>query len=254
MINSVITGSGHYLPNRIVTNEDFVNHEFYDESGNRLDKTGEEITRKFEEITEIRERRYVEDDLLNSDIATFAAKKAIEESGVNPEELDYIIVGHNFGDIDPVGHQIDIMPSISAKVKHNLGIKNLKCKPYDMTFGCPGWIESLILGHQFIQANIAKKVLVIGASTGFMAANMRKAAKAQGLDVSIHAVSKSQVPEYADKIDVLLLGPHFSAEVPKYKEMLKDHNVKVTSIDPDDYAALDGESILESALEFYEEG
>lgn len=78
----------------------------------------------------------------------------------------------------------------------------------------------------------------IGASTGFMAANMRKAAKAQGLDVSIHAVSKSQVPEYADKIDVLLLGPHFSAEVPKYKEMLKDHNVKVTSIDPDDYAAL----------------
>ena len=48
--------------------------------------------------------------------------------------------------------------------------------------------------------------------------------------------------------------PHFSAEVPKYKEMLKDHNVKVTSIDPDDYAALDGEAILESALEFYEEG
>lgn len=74
------------------------------------------------------------------------------------------------------------------------------------------------------------------------------------MDVSIHAVSKSQVPEYADKIDVLLLGPHFSAEVPKYKEMLKDHNVKVTSIDPDDYAALDGEAILESALEFYEEG
>ena len=72
--------------------------------------------------------------------------------------------------------------------------------------------------------------------------------------LDMDAVSKSQVPEYADKIDVLLLGPHFSAEVPKYKEMLKDHNVKVTSIDPDDYAALDGEAILESALEFYEEG
>ena len=46
----------------------------------------------------------------------------------------------------------------------------------------------------------------------------------------------------------------FSSIKPKYKEMLKDHNVKVTSIDPDDYAALDGEAILESALEFYEEG
>ncbi len=93
----------------------------------------------------------------------------------------------------------------------------------------------------------------IGASTGFMAANMRKAAKANNLDVTIHAVSKSQVPEYADKIDVLLLGPHFSAEAGKYQEMLKDHKVKVASIDPDDYAALDGEAILESAIEFYNE-
>ena len=50
---------------------------------------------------------------------------------------------------------------------------------------------------------------------------------------------------------MLLLGPHFSAEVPKYTEMLKDHNVKVTSIDPDNYAALDGESILEDAIDFY---
>lgn len=93
----------------------------------------------------------------------------------------------------------------------------------------------------------------IGASTGFMAANMRKAAKAKKLDVTIHAVSKSQVSEYADKIDVLLLGPHFSAEVPEYQEMLKEHNVKVTSIDPDDYAALDGESILMDAIDFYED-
>ena len=86
----------------------------------------------------------------------------------------------------------------------------------------------------------------IGASTGFMAANMRKAAKAQKLDVSIHAVSKSQVSDYADKIDVLLLGPDFSAEVP-------EHNVKVTSIDPDSYGALDGESILQDAIDFYHE-
>lgn len=93
----------------------------------------------------------------------------------------------------------------------------------------------------------------IGASTGFMAANMRKIAKQQGLDVSVHAVSKSQVMEYADKIDVLLLGPHFSSEVAKYQSQLKDHGVKVTSIDPDDYAALDGESILETALDLMEE-
>lgn len=91
----------------------------------------------------------------------------------------------------------------------------------------------------------------IGASTGFMAANMRKSAKAKKLDVTVHAVSKSQVMENADKIDILLLGPHFSAEVPEYREMLKSYNVVVTSIDPDNYSALDGEAILEDAIEFY---
>lgn len=93
----------------------------------------------------------------------------------------------------------------------------------------------------------------IGASTGFMAASMRKSAKQQGLDIKVNAVSKSQVMEYADKIDVLLLGPHFSSEVSKYREMLKDHHVKVTSIDPEYYAELDGESILNDALSFYNE-
>ncbi|UWI43070.1 PTS sugar transporter subunit IIB [Lactobacillus paragasseri] len=90
----------------------------------------------------------------------------------------------------------------------------------------------------------------IGASTGFMAANMRKVAKKKHLDVEVHAVSKSQVMEYADKIDVLLLGPHFSGEVPKYQEELKTNHVLVTSINPDYYASLDGENILKDAMKF----
>lgn len=91
----------------------------------------------------------------------------------------------------------------------------------------------------------------IGASTGFMAATMRKVGKKKGLEIKVNAVSKSQVMEYADKIDVLLLGPHFSAEVPQYQEKLEHYHVKVMAIDPDDYAALDGESVLEDALELY---
>ncbi len=165
MINSVITGSGHYLPNKVVKNDDFFAHDFFDDNGDRIEKPTQEIIQKFEEITEIKERRYVDSDVLNSDMATAAGKMALERAGVDPETLDYVIVAHNFGDIDPVSRQIDIMPSMSAKVKHNLGIKNLKCKPYDMTFGCPGWVESLILAHQFIQAKIAKKILVIGSDT-----------------------------------------------------------------------------------------
>ena len=91
----------------------------------------------------------------------------------------------------------------------------------------------------------------VGASTGFMAANMRKVAKKKGLDVTVKAVSKSQAMEYANQIDVLLLGPHFASEVPKYREEMREHNVKVTSIDPDAYAAIDGEKILDDALDFY---
>ncbi len=92
----------------------------------------------------------------------------------------------------------------------------------------------------------------IGASTGFMAASMRKYAKSEGLNVTISAVSKSEIMDYADKIDVLLLGPHFASEVPAVQEQVKPYGVKVMAIDPDDYAALDGESILEDAIDLYE--
>ncbi|MGI6230747.1 MAG: PTS sugar transporter subunit IIB [Tractidigestivibacter sp.] len=91
----------------------------------------------------------------------------------------------------------------------------------------------------------------IGASTGFMAQNMRKVAKEQGLNCTIKAVSKSEVLDYADKIDVLLLGPHFSGEVPSFRKELEPYGVKVMAIDPDYYSSLDGEGILEDAYALY---
>lgn len=93
----------------------------------------------------------------------------------------------------------------------------------------------------------------IGASSGFMAASMRKTAKEQGLNCTVHAVSKSEVMDYAKEIDVLLLGPHFAAEVPEYQEKLKAYGVAVDSIDPDYYSSLDGEGILEDAIDLFED-
>lgn len=165
MLNTVIIGSGHFLPENIVKNVDFLNYEFYDEQGVRIDKPNEEIIQKFQEITEIEERRYVDPNLFTSDIATLAAKKAIEDAGIDKEELDYIIVANNYGDIDPVHRQVDSMPSIATRVKHKLGIKNNQCRPYDMLFGCPGWLEGLILSHHLFLSGTAKKILVIGADT-----------------------------------------------------------------------------------------
>lgn len=165
MLNTIITGSGHFLPERIVKNTDFLNYEFYDESGVRIEKPVEEIIQKFQEITEIEERRYVDDNVFTSDIATLAAQRALEDAGVDKEELDYVIVANNYGDIDPVYRQVDSMPSIATRVKHKLGIKNNRCRPYDMLFGCPGWIEGLILAHHLFLSGTAKKALIIGADT-----------------------------------------------------------------------------------------
>jgi 3-oxoacyl-[acyl-carrier-protein] synthase-3 len=56
-----------------------------------------------------------------------------------------------------------MLPSLASRVKHRLGIKNPKCICYDMIFGCPGWIEAVIQAKAFINSNMAKNCLVIGA-------------------------------------------------------------------------------------------
>lgn len=164
-MNIKITGSGSYIPSLKVTNQDFSNHEFLNEDGSTLNQTNEIIAQKFTEITGIIERRYVQDNQITSEIATIAAKKAIEDAKIDIETLDYIIFAHNFGDVKKDAIQGDTLPSLAARVKYNLRIKNPKCVAYDMLFGCPGWVESVIQAQAFIKAGMAKKCLVIGAET-----------------------------------------------------------------------------------------
>ena len=160
---SVILGTGSYIPSRRIRNEDFLANEFYDSSGKKLNKSNQEIIDKFLEITAIEERRYVTDDLVTSDIAYYAALEAIESSKTEAEELDYIIVAHNFGDVKKDVRSLDIVPSLAARVKHKLGIKNPATIAYDLPFGCPGWLQGIIQADYFIRSGDAKKILVIGA-------------------------------------------------------------------------------------------
>jgi 3-oxoacyl-[acyl-carrier-protein] synthase-3 len=164
-MNIRITGSGSYIPTEIVTNIDFAKHVFLNDDGSPFPLPNETITEKFHDITGIEERRYVTNDLLTSDIASIAAKKAILDAGIDPEELDYIIFAHNFGNVKNGAIQTDLLPSLATRVKFDLRIKNPKCVAYDMLFGCPGWIEGVIQAQAFIKAGMAKKCLVIGAET-----------------------------------------------------------------------------------------
>lgn len=163
VIYSVITGTGNYIPPRRVRNEDFLSNEFYESKVKKLEKSNLEIIEKFLEITTIAERRYVDDDLVTSDIAHLAAVKAIESAEIDQEELDYIIVAHNFGDVEVGAKSLDIVPSLAARVKHKLGIKNPNTVAYDLTFGCPGWLQGIIQADYFIKSGDAQKILVIGA-------------------------------------------------------------------------------------------
>ncbi|MBY8962848.1 ketoacyl-ACP synthase III [Flavobacterium sp. D11R37] len=160
-----ITGSGSYIPTRVVTNEEFAKHSFYDEAGVPLTYRNEVVAEKFKQITGIEERRYVEENMLTSDIAYKAAQRAIEDAGVDKEAIDYIIMAHNFGNVKQGAIQTDILPSLAARVKHSLGIKNPKCVAYDILFGCPGWVEGVIQAQAYIKAGMAKRCLVVGAET-----------------------------------------------------------------------------------------
>jgi len=161
----VITGVGSYIPEVIVKNSNFLKNVFVNKDGSLIDQPNEIIVEKLKNITGIEERRYVEDDKVTSDIATIAAKRAIEDANIDPEELDYIIVGQNFGDVRKNSNQTDQVPNIAARVKHKLRIKNPACVTYDVIFGCPGWLEGVIQAQAFIRAGMAKKCLVIGAET-----------------------------------------------------------------------------------------
>lgn len=164
MPNTIIIGSGSYLPNRVIGRDFFLDSEFYTDEGVKIDKPVEETIAKFVEITEIENRRFIDEDLSNSQIGFEAAKIAIVDANVDQEELDYIIYASNFGEVTVNGY-VDFMPTMAARVKNKLGIKNRKCITYDMIFGCPGWVEAMILADNLIKAKVAKTILVIGAET-----------------------------------------------------------------------------------------
>jgi len=165
VLHSIIRATGSYLPNRIVRNEDFLDSEFFDLTGSKFEKPTAEIIKKFEQITGITERRYVDDDLVTSDIAYRAAMNALESSALDKEGLDYIIVAHNFGDVRAGDGRSDFVPSLAARVKEKLRIENPGTIPYDLPFGCPGWLQGMIQADCYLKAGLAKRILVIGAET-----------------------------------------------------------------------------------------
>lgn len=165
MSKIVIAGSGCYIPPVLKKNSDFVPGKFYTENNLPINVPMADVIEKFRAITGIRERRYAPAEMSASHLAAKAAQLAIADAGIDAEQIDQLIVAHNYGDIKAHSVQSDTVPSLASRVKHLLGIRNPSCIPYDILFGCPGWLQGVIQAYSFIKAGMAETCLVIGTET-----------------------------------------------------------------------------------------
>lgn len=237
-MNAKITGVGSYIPTVIEKNENFNKHVFLNPDGTDIPHPNEIIIEKFKKITGIQERRYLSEDLNTSDMAYFAGKKAIEDSKLDPETLDYIIVAQNFGDILHNSTQSDTVPSLATRVKNKLGIRNPKCVAYDVLFGCPGWIEGMIQANAFIKSGIAKKCLVIGAESlsrvvdqhdrdSMIYADGAGATILEATDEGIGILHHESATYAIDEASFLFMGDSYNPEVNPGTKYLKMYGRKI---------------------------
>lgn len=91
-----------------------------------------------------------------------------------------------------------------------------------------------------------------GASSGFMATNMNKAAKKKGITCKVLARSKSEVDSYIDTVDMVMIGPHMKHIKPEVEEIADGKDVKVVVMKKSYYALLDGNAAIEDVLSYYE--
>ncbi|MCC7259966.1 MAG: ketoacyl-ACP synthase III [Alphaproteobacteria bacterium] len=142
MIRSVITGCGAYLPKNRVTNAD-------------LEKTMETSDEWIATRTGIRARHIAAEGEFTSDLAAHAAKAAMDNAGVGPEDIDLIIVATTTPD--------ETLPATAVHVQRKLGIT--QGAAFDMQAACSGFVYGLSIADSFLRAGTAKRALVIGAET-----------------------------------------------------------------------------------------
>ncbi len=91
-----------------------------------------------------------------------------------------------------------------------------------------------------------------GASSGFMAANIRKAASNRNMEISVKARGEAEIENYVDQIDALMVGPHLSYIMDEIEEYIHEYDVKVILMKPEYYSTLDGEKALDHLLGYFE--
>ena len=141
-IYSRIAGTGSYLPEKVLTNDDLA----------KIVDTSDEWIRSRTGITE---RHIAADDQTTSDLAYHASIRAMEAAGVRADEIDMIIVGTTTPDL--------IFPSTACLLQARIGASG--CGALDVNAACSGFIYALSVADKFIRCGDARTVLVVGAET-----------------------------------------------------------------------------------------
>ncbi|KGQ18952.1 3-oxoacyl-(acyl-carrier-protein) synthase, KASIII [Lysobacter dokdonensis DS-58] len=137
-----IAGTGSYLPEKVVTNDDL---------SKIIDTSDEWIAAR----TGIRERHVAAEGETTGDLAFHAAVRALEAAGVQASELDLIVLGTTTPDL--------VFPSTACLVQHRLGAHG--CPAFDVNAACSGFVYALTVADKFIRSGAAKTALVIGSET-----------------------------------------------------------------------------------------
>jgi 3-oxoacyl-[acyl-carrier-protein] synthase-3 len=137
---SAIVGTGHYLPEKVMTNNDWAR---------LVDTSDEWITTR----SGIKERHFVSDGEATSDMVTTAATRAIEDGGIDKNDIDLIVVGTISPD--------NAYPSTGNWVQKKLDMPTVPS--FDISAACSGFLYGIILADSFIRSGTANTILVAGA-------------------------------------------------------------------------------------------
>ncbi len=142
MIYARVAGIGSYLPEKVVTNKDL----------EKMMDTSDEWIR---ERTGIKRRHVAADDETTSSLGLEAARRAMDAAGVEPDDIDLIVVGTATPD--------KVFPSVACMIQRRLGVRGAPA--FDVHAACSGFVYGLDLANRYIQTGGAKTALVIGAET-----------------------------------------------------------------------------------------
>ncbi|MEM0941507.1 MAG: beta-ketoacyl-ACP synthase III [Bacteroidota bacterium] len=196
MFTSVITGLGHYLPDNVVTNHDL---------SKIMDTSDEWII----ERTGIEERRWIDPktDDSPSTMGTKAARIAIENAGLSPEDIDFIV----FATLSPDYY----FPGPGVMVQEQLGIKEVGA--LDVRNQCSGFIYALSVADQFIKTGMYKNVLVIGAENH--SGGLDKTTRGRGVTVIFGDGAGAVVVQRSEDASKGILSTHLHSEGKYAKEL-----------------------------------